>query len=256
MSGELRLYTYGRCVVRGVWYINETIPANRLYYVHDGAAEFLQGGTAYPLTAGNLYFFAQNLDFRVRAAENQAFDHTYYDFFMAPPMVCQTYRRIGIEQNPALQEALGLLLFFAQARARQDAACDYESAALSHLSTCMYLIEQGESLERVDNQAVSDTISYIHEHFAQTLPIARLAAQVNLAPDYLSRLFKKHMGIPPHRYLRQYRLAMAEKMLLGGATVKQAAAEVGYETAASLSEAMKKSRGIYPTEFIAQRIKK
>jgi AraC-like DNA-binding protein len=78
-------------------------------------------------------------------------------------------------------------------------------------------------LERVDN--------IINEHLHQNnFNNGQLAAAIHISERHLFRKVKAVTGLPPHKYVRQYRLRQAKHYLETGTykTVKDTSAAVGY----------------------------
>ena len=67
--------------------------------------------------------------------------------------------------------------------------------------------------------------------------------------QHFIRVFRRAMGITPYQYLRQVRLNRAASLLRRGQSVSGAAAACGFESAAALSHAMRKSRSVSPGEI-------
>ncbi|MEV5986446.1 DJ-1/PfpI family protein [Streptomyces sp. NPDC052051] len=77
--------------------------------------------------------------------------------------------------------------------------------------------------------------SLIDTHYAEPLPLSRLAAHAGVSARTLTRLFAKATdGLTPLRYQQALRLERAEHLISHGATVESAAREVGFEDARML----------------------
>ena len=78
-------------------------------------------------------------------------------------------------------------------------------------------------------QLVQRMLDFIHEHYRCPLQLHDLADSVNLNASYVSDLFSSAVGVTFHRYLEEYRLALARK-LLGDPIrrVREVAYAVGY----------------------------
>lgn len=67
--------------------------------------------------------------------------------------------------------------------------------------------------------------------------------------DYASRLFRRQFGVSPGRYLTRCRIRHAADRLMAGASVKEAAHEVGYEDQLYFSRVFTKLQGLSPRAF-------
>jgi AraC family transcriptional regulator len=57
------------------------------------------------------------------------------------------------------------------------------------------------------------TIAYIHAHLEDDLPLAVLAALVQMSPNHFARRFKQATGQTPHHYVLESRIARAKQLL-------------------------------------------
>ncbi|NLG23719.1 MAG: AraC family transcriptional regulator [Clostridiales bacterium] len=92
----------------------------------------------------------------------------------------------------------------------------------------------------------------IHERYADDLSVGGIAEGAGVSPDYLTRQFKRALGIAPLEYLRRYRFARAMELLQSGDSVTDAAAKVGYRSLCHFSREFKKSLGIAPSQYRSQ----
>jgi AraC family transcriptional regulator len=60
---------------------------------------------------------------------------------------------------------------------------------------------------------LSRTIAYIQAHLEDALPLATLAAVVQMSPNHFAHLFKQATGRTPHHYIRGCRITHAKQLL-------------------------------------------
>lgn len=72
-------------------------------------------------------------------------------------------------------------------------------------------------------------ILHMDRHFANHPPLAELAALVGQSPEHFHRSFRSLTGATPFCYLLRLRMTRARRLLHGGLSVKEAAAQCGYE---------------------------
>lgn len=88
---------------------------------------------------------------------------------------------------------------------------------------------------------------YLCEH--ATLPISRwqVAEEVHTSEDYLTRVFKKELGLSPWDYLNRYRVWLAGSLLRNtGMTVNEVSVATGFQDQAYFCRVFKKVKGYSP----------
>jgi AraC-like DNA-binding protein len=91
--------------------------------------------------------------------------------------------------------------------------------------------------------------TFLHEHAADPISLEQLAQLVNLSPFHLLRVFRATMGLPPHAYLIQLRIANAKKLLLAGLPIADIAVQTGFMDQSHLSRHFKRLVGVSPGQY-------
>ena len=100
--------------------------------------------------------------------------------------------------------------------------------------------------------AVERIASFIAEHYTEPLPIAQIAREVNLHPNYAMSLFRKSFAISIVDYITQYRIAHAQRLLITtDLNVSQIAIESGFGSVSRFYTAFKASCSQSPGEYRA-----
>mgnify|MGYP004603130811 CR=1 FL=1 len=97
-----------------------------------------------------------------------------------------------------------------------------------------------------------DQISkYIDENYCMPVTLESLAETFHLSASYLTRSFKKALGVTPMHYLQQLRIKEAKALLLSRPelSVRSIAELCGYTDQHYFSRVFQKAVGISPTEF-------
>jgi AraC-like DNA-binding protein len=90
----------------------------------------------------------------------------------------------------------------------------------------------------------------LHHRPAEAWTLDRLARAVGTSRSALAERFAHFVGQPPMRYLTQWRMQLAARMLSDGAAkVSAVALDVGYESEAAFSRAFKKMVGTTPAAW-------
>jgi transcriptional regulator GlxA family with amidase domain len=99
---------------------------------------------------------------------------------------------------------------------------------------------------------INQVLTMIHERPEVAWTVARLADSVDLSRSSFAARFVDALGRPPMEYLREFRLAEAQRLLREGERgMKEIAARAGYRTASAFSIAFKREFGMTPGEYRA-----
>jgi AraC-like DNA-binding protein len=93
---------------------------------------------------------------------------------------------------------------------------------------------------------------YIDQHFCEDLGIDTLARAVGLSRIHLTRAFSQRFGMPPHAYLNTVRLRHAQRAILSGQPLVEAALAAGFADQSHFSRRFKGSMGVPPGAWLAQ----
>jgi AraC-like DNA-binding protein len=91
---------------------------------------------------------------------------------------------------------------------------------------------------------------YLREHLADQIRIKHLASLVALSPFYFVRVFKAHVGVPPHRYLTTVRIERAcELLATSSLSATQICPRVGFTTLSHFTNTFRKHTGLTPIAY-------
>jgi AraC family transcriptional regulator len=100
---------------------------------------------------------------------------------------------------------------------------------------------------------LAQVLEYIHENLGQPLSLYRLAEMAGVGPRHFERAFRQAVGMAPHAYVIEKRVAAAQHLLVGQPrlSVDDVAARVGFSSASHLAAAVRRRTGHSPREFRA-----
>lgn len=125
-----------------------------------------------------------------------------------------------------------------------------ESALLKLLITDIIKLSSLPSLTIESSKKLNIVLDYIHNNYNKKIDNTTLAKLVNYHPYYLNKLMKYAHGITIHQYVINYRINIAESMLVStNDTVSAIASNVGFSDLVSFIINFKNKNSMTPTEF-------
>ncbi|MBB2184317.1 helix-turn-helix transcriptional regulator [Lachnospiraceae bacterium MD1] len=120
----------------------------------------------------------------------------------------------------------------------------------------IYISSYVKSQSSIDysNHIVQATKEYLEAHYTDDISLEDAAMQVNMSPQYFSKLIKKTTGFNFIDWLSTLRVKKAKELLTNSnLTVKEVCFMVGYKDPNYFSRIFKKRIGITPSEYIKSR---
>jgi signal transduction histidine kinase/AraC-like DNA-binding protein len=97
---------------------------------------------------------------------------------------------------------------------------------------------------------VKQATAYIHQNFTCSISRSELADEIGINQDYLTRVFKKELGISPWDYLNRYRIYHAkENLRLTHKSIRQISYQVGFSDLSYFSRVFRRITGMSPSEY-------
>ncbi len=112
-------------------------------------------------------------------------------------------------------------------------------------------------LAKLDNhdytpeEIVRNVQEFLKSNFASELNLEEISRQFNFNPSYLTKIFIKHAGEPPSKYLITLRIGEAKRLLESEKSwsVKEIGERVGYPDPYYFSRIFKQVTGVTPREY-------
>jgi AraC-like DNA-binding protein len=105
---------------------------------------------------------------------------------------------------------------------------------------------------RKEHRHITLVRDYLKSHYSENVTLAELSSITNLSSFYLLRVFHSEVGVPPHEYQTQVRVAQARKLLRKGMSISQAALATGFFDQSHLSRNFKRIVGVTPGQYLSQ----
>lgn len=152
-----------------------------------------------------------------------------------------TRARAIVDGAAALWDALARELSYAEQQRRLDALVD----AVAELAA-----REGPR-PPILTPAVVRTRAALHARFAEELPLEELSALAGMSKCHLVHLFHREIGLPPHAYQIQLRVAHARALIAAGVALVDVATMTGFADQSHLTRLFKRVVGIPPGRYAA-----
>jgi AraC-like DNA-binding protein len=107
-----------------------------------------------------------------------------------------------------------------------------------------------------ERPAVRRVRQYLHENYADNFTLDELARLVGLSGFHLNRVFRMEVGLPPHAYQTQVRVANAKLLLSKGWSIDQAAMAAGFFDQSHFTNKFRRLFGYTPGAYQKSILKK
>lgn len=101
----------------------------------------------------------------------------------------------------------------------------------------------------LEHRAVRRARDYLHAHPTAPVTLRELAEVTGLSMYRLARTFRAEVGMPPHAYQLQLRVAEAKRLLATGRSISRTALDCGFYDQAHLTYQFKRYVGVTPGAY-------
>lgn len=276
-SMNLLLLNVGRARHHADWnWKGVNSPFSRIYFVTEGEALLHLPGQTVRLKPGHLYFVPA---YKTHSYEcHGLFDHYYlhvYEGVRKEMSIFEVYELPTEVEVEGLEEMHVLFEYLCR---EQPATCLPESDPTSYdtgIQTSDYaqryrsmtLWEKMElrgamlmilarfmrkAIPRVwtNDERMKRVLEHVHSHIGDTITLEQLAAVACVTGPYITRLFKKELGISPIQYVIKKKVERAEMLLYTtDLSVKEVAWQLGFSDDSYFIRLFRKQTGTTPQEY-------
>ncbi|HOU14384.1 MAG TPA: ATP-binding protein [Anaerolineae bacterium] len=108
------------------------------------------------------------------------------------------------------------------------------------------------ALPQPTSAVVKHALAYLSQNYAQRLTRAEICRAIGVSENYLSRIFKREVGLSPWQFLNRVRVYQAGiRLRTTPDSITAIAAQVGFEDSAYFSRVFHKQLGVSPGEYRA-----
>lgn len=111
------------------------------------------------------------------------------------------------------------------------------------------IFEKQISNKTINHNEIKEILTYINDHLHEDINVDSIANHFNIGTTTIWRLFRKHIQLPPKEYILKKRIARASELLAEGATVKEAAAQSGFNSYTNFIRTFTHHMGVTPHKY-------
>ena len=231
-------------------------------FVIGGKGVYSVGGAEHEICAGQGFVIRPSEKVGYRADVDDPWNYIYViikgfdaQILLKNAGICGERVTFDFELDAEMRD----LLFRMQEAGKSYGAKGYDVLGYFYLIMSRLVVAEGERRRYSDDpeEYIRKAVEYISEHYQYHITLENIAGFVNIDRTYLHRLFVKHFGASPMRYLTSFRLKKAvELMERPNVTLSEAAMLSGFYDFSHFSRVFCAEYGMPPGKYRADKYKK
>lgn len=246
---KLSVYFTGYLYADTKWSFHHYEPCHRLYYITSGNAYFItESGNKVSLKKGFIYVLPRRNLYQLKCDDHMEKFFLHFDLQLMPGLDLFDYINDYLS-IPFYSEELYDLKHLATRHHLEDA---FQVESIIWRTFSILLAPHSDALlqHAVKLRKYETLITYIKEHCEFGLSLDELAKVMNISPSYLSRIFKKDLGMTVKEYVDSQLVDQLKKELtLTNKSIQQIARELKFSDEFYLSKYFKKFIGVSPKNY-------
>lgn len=217
---------------------SHAVPVGSLSVIHPGEVHSARDPQDRQIPAEYRMLYANPDLLGTAASEISGRETAGLPFFPNPTMRDKTLARDYLKLHVALEGSASRL--------------EKDSRLLSVLARFIQRHADTPSSPRLageERRAIKQVREYLEDNHADNVSLEELSRLANLSPFHLTRVFGEQVGMPPHAYQTQVRVARARELLLRGWPIARTAFETGFADQSHLTRHFKRLVGVTPGSY-------
>ncbi len=188
---------------------------------------------------------------------------TYRTLSVAPELVARAAgrgeRAFSLREPVVRDRELFRLFVATHARLEELPSRTTGDALLLRLLEEMFRRTSGmrchEGCGREERLGIRRVREYLIQRYAENVALEDLSRVANLSPFHLHRVFTREVGMSPHAFQTQVRIARAKILLHQGRPLRAVAADTGFADQSHFTREFKRFVGLTPGAFRSDRVR-
>lgn len=245
-----------------------TIPDYEVAYIMNGTLHLEAEGESWDCESGSMIFLEPFIAYQVTCTSPEPLECFCFHFDFAP-----AYREVELrsiilgEEGPVYpakkMPKLGMMFTLLEEDFKDGTLGREAMLKAGFIRTLVYmsrsrhpngLLGEGEAdrlLTPREIQIVNDSMMYIEENLSAPLKITDISSHLGISENHLYKSFMNVMKISPSRYLLQYKVKRAERLLRTNKySVEQISRMLGFSSLFHFSKTFKDFFGASPKQYL------
>lgn len=225
---KIDIYFHGYLYADEDWNLEPYLePCHRLYYITEGCANIYKGDQKILLEKGNIYILPRRVPYGLECTGKMEKFFVHFTMGLVPGLDifdCFNYYLTMPFYSDVILDLPKLVKSKNLDDILRSKSIIWDTISRFVETHSAYLIEQANKMKHFKKM-----YNYIEKNCHFGIQVAHLAEIMNVSPSYLSRLFKKEMGITIKHYVNMQILDRAKKELLfTNKTIKEIALSLNF----------------------------
>ena len=236
------LYEYDDYSCPADWKVDEELSqVHRIYYCYGGDVDYESPQQKIKLKNNTLYLFPILKSYHMVHNADDPLKCLFFHVTLTK-LLLNDIIEVPIHKDSVEEHAVMILKKWIEAKKSR-------SDIINALNIIISAVEEKHELKYIEDERINSAISFMKTNYPEKITNEKLAQMINIDHRYFIRIFRKNCGCTPQKYLSEYRLFQASKLLAADYSVYQVAKMVGYEDAKAFSRFFKSATLQTPTEY-------
>ncbi len=222
-----------------------------LHYVLSGKGEYTFKDKTYKLEKNHIFLIKPNMVIKQQADMDDPWAYSWISFegSFSEELLSECGFGDGV-YTMYCPELYNLFDEFRHIPHDKEISAIFLNAKLYTIIDRLMSLNNVKTYENPVSQYCIKAADYIQANYQSHITIDGIAKNLGIDRRYFSRIFTKHIGVSPQKYLVDYRLDKAKYLITSGDySVSEVASSVGYDDIFAFSKIFKKKYGVPPSKY-------